>query len=128
MDILVRQQWSLTASSASTEVGGQPEGSTGRLSSQASTRVLMEFESPLTAQYHTLSVAHSTLATTNSLWFQSAQYSSGPWFTEASTQLAIGNVSTAFAMHVSGPVGPWVRPFLGTVSTGVYQITYLAVG
>ena len=72
-------------------------------------------------------VDHSTLATTNSVSFQSAQQSSGPYFIEGSTQLATGNVSTNFAMRVTGPIGPFVRPYVHTASSGGYDFLLIGV-
>ena len=113
MDILVRQNWNLAADVSSAGM-------------QGGTAVLA-IEVPLSAQYHTMYVDFSTLATSNSLALQSAIESSGPWFAETSTQLSTA-ISTRLGMHVSGPIGPYVRPFFGTVATGTYHVTYLAVG
>ena len=70
---------------------------------------------------------HSTIATTQSVSLQSAQQSSGPWFIEASTQMATGNISTNFAMRLTGPVGPFIRPYLHTTSTGEYNFLFVGV-
>ena len=69
----------------------------------------------------------STIATTQSVSLQSAQVSSGPWFIEASTQMPTGNVTTNFCMRITGPVGPFLRPYLHTASTGEYNFTFLGV-
>ena len=67
-----------------------------------------------------LYVQFSTLSTTNSVEFQTAQESSGPWFTEGSTA-----ISTAAAgqvvVRVSGPY-LYMRPQLKTASTGSYTL------
>jgi hypothetical protein len=72
-----------------------------------------------------LSVLFSTLATTNSVSFQTAQGSSGPWFTEGST-----SISTAAAglvvLRVTGPY-TWMRPYLHTASTGTYALRLTGV-
>ena len=73
-------------------------------------------------------IDHSTLATTNSFSFQSAQQSSGPWLIEGSTVTgAVGTVSTNFAMRVTGPIGPWVRPYVHTASSGGYDFLLIGV-
>lgn len=72
-----------------------------------------------------LYIQHSTLATTNSVSFQTAQQSSGPWFGEASTGLSTA-VSTQIALRVTGPY-MIMRPYLHTVSTGAYRLRLLAV-
>ena len=113
MDILVRQNWNLAADVSSAGMQGGTNASA--------------IEVPLTAQYHVMYVDFSTLAPSNSLQFQAAIESSGPWFAETSTQLSTA-ISTRLGMRVSGPVGPLVRPFFGTVATGVYHVTYIAVG
>ena len=68
----------------------------------------------------------STLATTQSFNFESAQASTGPWVTDASTAVA-ANVSTNFAMRITGPVGPFVRPRILTASSGDYLATFIGV-
>lgn len=78
--------------------------------------------------YAVMYIDHSTLATTQSFSFQSAQESSGPWFIEGSTQIAAANASTRFAMRVTGPIGPWVRPYFHSASTGNYNIILLGGG
>lgn len=105
MDLLVKQAWQSTGSS-----GGLPA-----------------IELLLSAAYTVMYVDHSTLATTQSFSFQSAQESSGPWFLEGSTQLSTAT-STRFGLRVTGPVGPWVRPYLHTESTGLYNVILLGVG
>lgn len=71
-------------------------------------------------------VGVSTLATTQSISLQSAQESSGPWVIEASTQITTA-ASTAYVMRLTGPVGPWVRPYLHTTATGTYAVMFLGV-
>ena len=107
--LTVKQTWTIANSAA---------GSSGGLTA------IELLDSPA---YAVMYVDHSTIATTNSVSFQSAQNSTGPWLTEGSTQLATGNVSTAFAMRVTGPIGPFVRPFFGTASTGAYNVLLLGV-
>ena len=72
-------------------------------------------------------VDFSTLATTQSFQFQSAQDSTGPWFVEASTVMPTGNVSTRFGMRIQGPIAPFVRPRLLTNATGNYNIMFVGV-
>lgn len=105
MELVVNQGWLSTGSS-----GGLPA-----------------IELPISAAYTVLYIDHSTLATTQSFSYQSAQYSSGPWFVEASTQLSTA-VSTRFGLRVTGPVGPFVRPYLHTTSTGTYNFILYGVG
>lgn len=67
----------------------------------------------------------STLATTNSVSLQTAQESSGPWFTEGSTSistLASGQV----VLRMTGPYD-WARPYIHTASTGLYQFRLIGV-
>lgn len=77
------------------------------------------------AQQSVLYVSHSTLATTNSISFQTSGESTGPWFIEASTQISTA-VSTTFGLRLTGPYG-WVRPYLHTPSTGDYRIRLIGV-
>ena len=87
---------------------------------------LTALEIPDPHQFTNFHIAHSTLATTNSVSLQTAQQSSGPWFIEGSTQLSTA-VSTAFVMRISGPVGPWVRPYIHTASTGQYDFMLIGI-
>lgn len=111
MDLVVKHAWNIDRSVASTSSSG------------GLTAVYL----PISVQYTMLSVAFSTLATTQSLSYQSALESSGPWFIEASTQLSTA-VSTRMVMRVAGPVGSWVRPYFHTASTGAYDVLLLGVG
>ena len=70
-------------------------------------------------------VQFSTLATTQSWSFQSAQDSTGPWMIEASGTISTA-ASTQVSIRLSGPFG-WVRPYLHTVSTGTYQFRLIGV-
>lgn len=79
------------------------------------------------AAYSVFSIDCSTLATTNSVTLQSAQFSSGPWFIEASTAISTA-ASTMYVMHITGPLGPWVRPVLNTAATGAYDLLLFGVG
>ena len=75
-------------------------------------------------------IAHSTIITTNSFSLQSAIESSGPWFVEGSTQLSTGNAaaaSTSFRLQITGPVGPWIRGYLHTASTGTYNVLVIGL-
>lgn len=105
MDLMVKQGWSST-------------GATGGLTA---------IEVPAGMAYATLYTAHSTLATSNSIEWQVAQESSGPWFIEASTALSTA-VSTMFGSHITGPIGPFIRPVTKTVATGVYRFLLIGVG
>lgn len=73
-----------------------------------------------------VSVAHSTLATTQSWSFQTAQESTGPWFTEGSTSISTA-VTGNSVMRFTGPF-TWGRVFLNTASTGTYTIKLLGIG
>ena len=71
---------------------------------------------------------HSTLATTQSFNFESAQESTGPWLIETSTVLSsVANVSTNMSMRLTGPIGPFIRPRLLTPATGFYNVLLLGV-
>lgn len=72
-----------------------------------------------------LTLQHSTLATTTSFSFQTAQESSGPWFTEGSTAVSTGAAGQV-VLRVTGPY-TWMRPFLHTASTGALQFRLVAV-
>ena len=106
MDLMVKQGWTSTGAS-----GG-----------------LAAIEVPAGMCYATLYATQSTLATTQSISWQVAQQSTGPWFIEASTAMPIGNVSTAYGSHITGPMGPYVRPYLHTASTGNYAFLLIGVG
>jgi hypothetical protein len=67
-----------------------------------------------------MTLQHSTLTTTQSWSFQTAQESSGPWFIEASTSIA-ANLSTAESLRITGLGAGFVRPYLHSASTGTYQ-------
>jgi len=70
----------------------------------------------------------STLASTQSFAFQTAQESTGPWFTEGSTSIgATANASAQAVLRVTGPF-LWMRPYLHSASTGTYQLRLIAVG
>lgn len=74
-----------------------------------------------------LYVECSTIASTQSVQFQTAQNSSGPWFSEGSTSLAISATATqAAALRVSGPY-KWMRPYINSASTGTYNFRLVAV-
>ena len=75
--------------------------------------------------YTVLYIDHSVTVATNSVSLQSAQFSTGPWFIETST-VTSSAVSTNFALRVTGPIGPWVRPYLHATSTGTFD--FLLVG
>lgn len=61
----------------------------------------------------------STLASTSSFSFQTAQESTGPWFTEGSTSLSTALAQQA-VLRVTGPYA-WMRPFIHSASTGTFQ-------
>jgi hypothetical protein len=67
----------------------------------------------------------STLASTTSWSFQTAQESSGPWFTEASTSISTAVVSQT-ALRITGPY-KWARPYLHSASTGSFQFRLVGV-
>lgn len=67
----------------------------------------------------------STLASTVSVAFQTAQSSAGPWFTEGSTAIAATATASAQAvMRFTGPFA-WVRPYLNSPSTGTYTFRFV---
>ena len=70
-----------------------------------------------------VSVSHSTLATTQSWSFQTAQESTGPWFTEGSTSISTAAAGNS-VMRFTGPFS-WARVYLNTASTGTYTIKLL---
>lgn len=104
MNPIVNQVWTATGSS-----GG-----------------LTAVQLPIPPAFSVLYVDHSTLATTQSFSFQSARESSGPWINEGSTAISTAS-STRLALRVTGPVGPWVRPYLHTASTGEYGFQLIGV-
>ena len=106
MDLIVKQGWVSTGSS-----GG-----------------LAAIHVPCQPSYSVLYVDHSTIATTQSFSLQSAKESSGPWLNEASTSISTTAGSTRNALRVTGPLGPWVRPYFHTASTGTYNLEFLGVG
>lgn len=71
-----------------------------------------------------LYVQFSTLATTNSISFQTAPNSSGPWVNEATASLSTA-VSSAAAIRVTGAY-EWMRPYIHTASTGAYTFRLVA--
>ena len=105
MDLIINQSWLSTGSS-----GG-----------------MAAIEVPISAAYTVMYIDHSTLATTQSFSYQSAKESTGPWFIEGSTQISTA-VSTRFSLRVTGPVGSFVRPYLHTASTGLYNVQLIGVG
>ena len=74
-----------------------------------------------------LSLTASTIATTNSYQWQSAQASTGPWYVEASTAVAAdANSASNDVIRITGLSG-WVRPVLKTASTGAYTFKLFGV-
>ncbi len=74
-----------------------------------------------------LTIAASTIASTQSVSFQTASESSGPWFTEASTGLGVSaTLPQAAVLRVTGPY-KWMRPYLHSASTGTYNLRLTAV-
>lgn len=86
---------------------------------------LTALEVPFGAVESALYCNHSTLASTQSFFVQTAPESTGPWVTEGSTA-----ISTAVAAQVvvrwTGPYR-FVRPRLGAASTGTYRFRLFAV-
>lgn len=76
-------------------------------------------------QYSALYVNASTLASTQSVSFQTAAESSGPWFTEASTSISTA-LAQSVVLRVTGPYR-WMRPYLHSASTGNYTLRLTAV-
>lgn len=110
MDLLVKQTWTVDRSAAA-----------------ASGVMASAIEVPLGMAYASIYLDCSTLTSTQSFNFESAQESTGPWFIEKSTAIAV-NTSTRFLMNVVGPVGPWVRARLLSASSGTYHVLFLGVG
>ena len=78
-----------------------------------------QIQSVLTAQC-------STIASTQSFRFETAQESTGPWFNEASTALAGTATASAQAnLRLTGPY-TWMRPYIQSASTGTYQFRLIA--
>jgi len=89
---------------------------------------LTAVEAPFGVSYTALFCQASTLASTQSFALQTAQRSTGPWFTEGSTSIAAtANVSAQAVLRLTGPY-LWVRPYLNSESTGTYTLTLVAVG
>lgn len=88
--------------------------------STGSTAVLTPVRVPDGVIESALYVQFSTLATTNSVEFQTAQDSTGPWFTEASTSISTA-LSGQVVIRLTGPY-LYMRPQLKTVSTGTYAL------
>lgn len=72
-----------------------------------------------------LTINCSTLASTQSVSFQTASESTGPWFTEASTSLSTA-LAQSVVLRVTGPY-KWMRPYLHSASTGTYNLRLTAV-
>lgn len=89
--------------------------------SSGATGGLTPVEVPFPALESVLYCEHSTLATSNSFEFQTAQKSSGPWFTEASTAMGATAAVAQRAIRLTGPYR-WMRPVLKTESTGTYNL------
>ena len=106
MDLIVKQGWTSS-------------GASGGLSA-----ILL----PTPPTYSVLYVDHSTIATTQSFSLQSAKGSTGPWVNEASTSISTTVGSTRNLLRVTGPLGPYVRPYLHTASTGAYNLEFIGVG
>lgn len=80
-----------------------------------------------TAEQSVMSFEFSTLASTQSVQLQTASNSSGPWFSEASTSIAItATLKGAVALRVTGPY-QWARPFFNSNSTGAYTVRLVGV-
>lgn len=68
----------------------------------------------------------STLASTQSFAFQTAQNSTGPWFTEASTAIAATSLASAQTnLRLTGPY-TYMRPYVNSASTGTYTFRLIA--
>ena len=94
--------------------------------STGSTAAFTPVEVPFPPIESALYVEHSTLATSNSFEFQTAQKSSGPWYTEASTAMGATAVTAQIVLRLTGPYR-WMRPQLKTASTGTYNLRLFAV-
>ena len=94
--------------------------------STGDTGALTAVEVPFPAMESALYVEHSTLSATNSFEFQTAQKSSGPWFTEASTTMGATATISQRVLRLTGPYR-FMRPQLKTASTGTYNIRLFAV-
>jgi hypothetical protein len=70
-----------------------------------------------------LMIQMSTIATTQSISFQTAQSSGGPWVNEATASVST-TASSANNIRVTGPY-TWMRPYIHTASTGTYAFRLL---
>lgn len=69
-----------------------------------------------------LKIQCSTLASTQSISFQTGQSSAGPWINEATASFSTSMTgSTAAAVRVTGPY-TWMRPYFHSASTGDYTL------
>lgn len=94
--------------------------------SSGSTAALDPVQLQFAAANSALYVQNSTIGTTNSVQFQTAQESTGPWFTETSTGLnGDANVKGQTVLRLTGPY-LWMRPQLKTISTGTYILRLIA--
>lgn len=74
-----------------------------------------------------LSVSASSIASTTSFQFQTAQESTGPWAVEGSTSIsADANNTSLDRIRVTGPF-TWMRPVLKTAVSGTYTFKLLGV-
>lgn len=93
----------------------------------ASSGGLTPVEVPFGVLQASLYVQSSTLASTQSFQLQTAQNSTGPWFSEGSTSLAAtASVAAQAVLHLSASF-IWARPYLNSASTGTYLIRLIGV-
>lgn len=93
--------------------------------STGSTAAFTPVHIPFGCSESALYVQFSTLATTNTVEFQTAQESTGPWAVEASTSISTA-ASGQILLRVTGPF-VYMRPNLKTVSTGSYTLRLIGV-
>ena len=71
-----------------------------------------------------LNIRYSTLASTQSISFQTAPESTGPWVIEAMSSQSTA-ASTAINIRITGSY-EWMRPYLHSNSTGTYHLKLVA--
>lgn len=72
-----------------------------------------------------LVITHSTLASSNSISFQTGLSSAGPWIIEATGATGSTGLSSGFAIRVTGPY-KWMRPYFHSASTGSFTLRLVA--
>lgn len=94
-------------------------------STKSSSGALSAVRVPFPAMESVLYCQTSTITDTQSYRFETAQDSTGPWYSEASTSLSTVAIQQA-ALRVTGPYR-WMRPYLQSPSSGTYRFRLIAV-